>query len=78
MEKKTHIACASLISLSLIKPSSIQELLITIGVSALGGVLPDVDLKDSTSDKLFDRLMPVGNLIFDKFVQYFSYFYHYI
>ena len=57
MEKKTHIACASLISLSLIKPSSIQELLITIGVSALGGVLPDVDLKDSTSDKLFDRLM---------------------
>ncbi len=57
MEKKTHIVCASLVSLSLIRPSSVHELLITIGVSTLGGVLPDVDLKDSTSDKLFDRLM---------------------
>ena len=57
MEKKTHVACANLISLSLIRPSSIQELLITVGVSTLGGLLPDVDLKDSTSDKIFDRLM---------------------
>ena len=57
MEKKTHVACANLVSLSLIRPSSIGELLITIGVSTLGGLLPDVDLKDSTSDKLFDRLM---------------------
>ena len=57
MEKKTHIACANLISLTLFRPTSIADLLITIGTSSLGGVLPDVDLKDSTSDKLFDRLM---------------------
>ena len=57
MEKKTHIACANLLSLSLIRPTTIPSLLITIGVSSLGSILPDVDKKDSTSDKLFDRLM---------------------
>ncbi len=57
MEKKTHVACANLISLSLIQPSSVSSLLITIGSSTLGSLLPDVDKKDSTSDKLFDRLM---------------------
>lgn len=57
MEKKTHVACGNLISLSLIQPTSIQGLLITISASTLGSLLPDVDLKDSTTDKLFDRLM---------------------
>lgn len=57
MEKKTHVACGNLISLFLIKPTSIPGLLTTIGASTLGSLLPDVDLKDSTTDKLFDRLM---------------------
>ena len=57
MEKKTHVACGNLISLSVIKPTTIPGLLITIGASTLGSLLPDVDLKDSTTDKLFDRLM---------------------
>ena len=57
MEKKTHIACGNLISLSIIQPKTISGLLITIGASTLGSLLPDVDLKDSTTDKLFDRLM---------------------
>ena len=57
MEKKTHVMCANLVSLYLMKPDSISELLITCGVASLGGLVPDVDLKDSTSDKLFDRLM---------------------
>ena len=57
MEKKTHIACGNLISLSLIQPKTISGLLITIGASTIGSLLPDVDLKDSTTDKLFDRLM---------------------
>ena len=57
MEKKTHVMCSNLISLYLMKPGSISELLITCGVASLGGLVPDVDLKDSTSDKLFDRLM---------------------
>lgn len=57
MEKKTHVSCANLITLSLVKPTSIPSLLITISSSTLGSLLPDVDLKDSTSDKIFDRLM---------------------
>ena len=57
MEKKTHVAAANLVSLSIIRPNTVPSLLITIGVSTLGALLPDVDKKDSTSDKLFDRLM---------------------
>ena len=57
MEKKTHIAVANLITLSIIKPNTVSSLLITVGASTLGALLPDVDLKDSTTDKLFDRLM---------------------
>lgn len=73
MEKKTHIACANLISLSLIQPTSISNLLITIGVSSLGGILPDVDKKDSTSDKLFDRLMTslITIIIMGVLIKYF-------
>ena len=57
MEKKTHVMCANLVSICLMKPDSISDLLITCGFATLGGLVPDVDLKDSTSDKLFDRLM---------------------
>ena len=57
MERKTHVVCANLVSLSLIKPTNIQGLLIIMASATLGALLPDVDLKDSTSDKLFDRLM---------------------
>jgi inner membrane protein len=39
------------------RPDNIFDLVVTCGVSTLGGLVPDVDLKDSTSDKLFDRLM---------------------
>lgn len=57
MEKKTHVMSANAIALCIMKPDSIQNLLITCGFATLGGLLPDVDLKDSTSDKIFDRLM---------------------
>ena len=57
MEKKTHVMCANFVSLCLIIPRSIPDLLITCGSATIGGLVPDVDLKDSTSDKLFDRLM---------------------
>ena len=57
MEKKTHVTCGNLVALSLIQPTSIPSVVITIGSATLGSLLPDVDLKDSTSDKLFDRLM---------------------
>ncbi len=57
MEKKTHVVCANAIALGLIRPDNIPSLLITCGFATLGGLLPDVDLKDSTTDKLFDRLM---------------------
>lgn len=57
MEKKTHVMCANLVSLYLMKPDSISSLLVTSAFATLGGLVPDVDLKDSTSDKLFDRLM---------------------
>ena len=73
MEKKTHIACANLISLSLIRPTTIPSLLITVGVSSLGSILPDVDKKDSTSDKLFDRLMTslITIIIMGVLIKYF-------
>lgn len=57
MEKKTHVVCANAIAIGLIRPDNISSLLITCGFATLGGLLPDVDLKDSTTDKLFDRLM---------------------
>ena len=57
MEKKTHVMCANLVSLYLMKPDNISGLLVTSAFATLGGLVPDVDLKDSTSDKLFDRLM---------------------
>ena len=57
MEKKTHVACGNLISLILIQPTTVSGLLVTLSSSTLGSLLPDVDLKDSTTDKLFDRLM---------------------
>lgn len=57
MEKKTHVVCANAIAIGLMRPESISCLLITCGFASLGGLLPDVDLKDSTTDKLFDRLM---------------------
>ena len=73
MEKKTHVMCANLVSLYIMKPSNIPELLITCGVASLGGLVPDVDLKDSTSDKLFDRLMTslITIVAMSFFIKYF-------
>ena len=73
MEKKTHVMCANLVSLYLMKPDSISELLITCGCASLGGLVSDVDLKDSTSDKLFDRLMTslITIIVMSFFVKYF-------
>ena len=73
MEKKTHVMCANLVSLYLMKPDSIFDLVITCGCATLGGLLPDVDLKDSTSDKLFDRLMTslITIVVMSFFIKYF-------
>lgn len=57
MEKKTHIALGNLASLILVCPESINALLTTVSFATLGSILPDVDLKDSTTDKIFDRLI---------------------
>ena len=57
MEKKTHVALGNLVALAAVNPGSINSLLITVGFASLGGIFPDVDLKDSTTDKLFDRLI---------------------
>ena len=73
MEKKTHVMCANLVSICLMRPDSISSLLITCGAATLGGIVPDVDLKDSTSDKLFDRLMTslITIVIMSVFIKYF-------
>ena len=73
MEKKTHVVCSNFISLCLMRPNSISDLLITCGAATIGGLLPDVDLKDSTSDKLFDRLMTslVTIVLMSLFIKYF-------
>ena len=73
MEKKTHVMCANFVSLCLIIPRSIPDLLITCGSATIGGLVPDVDLKDSTSDKLFDRLMTslVTIVLMSLFIKYF-------
>ena len=73
MEKKTHVACGNLISLFLIKPKTVSGILITIASSTLGSLLPDVDLKDSTTDKLFDRLMTslITIIIMSILIKYF-------
>lgn len=73
MEKKTHIMCANALSLFLVKPDSISSLVVTMSFATLGSVIPDVDLKDSVSDKLFDRLMVslVTIIIMSILVKYF-------
>lgn len=73
MEKKTHVMCANLVSICMMKPNSICDLLITCGCATLGGLVPDVDLKDSTSDKLFDRLMIslITIVVMSFFIRYF-------
>lgn len=73
MEKKTHVMCANLVSLCLMRPDNIFDLVVTCGVSTLGGLVPDVDLKDSTSDKLFDRLMTslITIVLMSFFIKYF-------
>lgn len=73
MEKKTHVMCANLVSLYLMKPDSISSLFFTCGFASLGGLVPDVDLKDSTSDKLFDRLMTslITVVVMSFFIKYF-------
>ena len=48
---------AVFVTLFVVRPSSISELLVTFCCASLGGILPDVDLKDSVPDKIFDRLM---------------------
>ena len=57
MEKKTHVMCANALSILIMKPDSISSLLVTTTFATLGGIIGDVDLKDSTTDKIFDRLM---------------------
>ena len=49
--------CANAISLCIMRPNTISGLLVTATCATLGGIIADVDLKDSTTDKLFDRLM---------------------
>lgn len=73
MEKKTHVMCANLVSLCLMRPDSIFDLVVTCGVATMGGLVPDVDLKDSTSDKLFDRLMTslITIVVMSFFIKYF-------
>lgn len=73
MEKKTHVMCANMVSLFFMRPDNISDLLITCGVATIGGLVPDVDLKDSTSDKLFDRLMTslITIVVMSFFVKYF-------
>ena len=73
MEKKTHVMCANLVSLCIMRPDNIFDLVVTCGVSTLGGLVPDVDLKDSTSDKLFDRLMTslITVVLMSFFIKYF-------
>ena len=46
-----------MLAIGFVRPDNISSLLITCGFATLGGILPDIDLKDSTTDKLFDRLM---------------------
>lgn len=57
MEKKTHVACANAVVLYIVRPKCVSDLVVSTLFATLGGILPDVDLKDSVSDKLFDRLM---------------------
>ena len=57
MEKKTHIVCANALALSIVRPTTMTSLLITVGSASIGSILSDVDVKDSIPDKLFDRLM---------------------
>ena len=57
---KTHFAVGIAVGLIVGQPQTIPALLAGIGVSALGGVLPDIDSGTSTAHKDADRIMAVS------------------
>ena len=56
MTAKTHTACASALTLVLIQPNNIKYLTLSIAGSIIGGIIPDIDSKNSETNQIFDKV----------------------
>ena len=63
MDGKTHAALGAATALWLTQPKSPGELVLTAGIGAVAGILPDVDLQQSKASNLMRRVVMVAVLL---------------
>lgn len=63
MLKKTHLAVGTAVSLCVLQPVNIRELLIGTGAAMLGSLISDMDSDSSKTNKYMDRIVEVIALL---------------
>ena len=58
MQGKTHIAGAVALTTLITQPKTIGELLLCVGVSAVGGAICDIDVDGSIGNKKLKQISP--------------------
>lgn len=56
MTAKTHTACAATLTLLLIQPNNVKYLTLSLAGGIIGGIIPDVDSKNSETNQIFDKV----------------------
>lgn len=57
MTGKTHLLCGEVLTLWLLQPDSPRALVLSLGVAAVGSVVPDVDVTSSASHRELVRIV---------------------
>lgn len=60
---KTHMAAGVAVSLFIMPPKNIQELILGTGVAAIGAVISDIDIGTSDSHKEADKIIGMAALV---------------
>jgi inner membrane protein len=63
MTGKTHIAVGITAALAFVQPRNIKDIMLCIGVSAVGSVISDIDVTTSESRKGVDRVIGITVLV---------------
>lgn len=64
MTGKTHIAVGALASMVIMIPRTIDELVVSVCLGAIGGMLPDIDIEGSEGKKLIKKLLCAAGILF--------------
>ena len=62
MLKETHLVIGTAVSLSVLRPASIKELLIGTGMAMLGSVISDMDSETTKSNHFMDWVVTITSL----------------